>query len=264
MGRYEEALADFTRAIDLNPEFDWAVASRGETYRAMGRYEEALADFTRAIDLNPKYHWAVASRGETYRLMGRYEEALADFTRAIDLNPKYDWAVASRGETYRAMGRYEEALADFTRAIDLNPKYDWAVADRGQTYRLMGRYEEALADFTRAIDLDEDSWTYYQMALVSLGQGRAHDAREQLQRALHAERERILTSPGDRWRQLDVAVYLMALDIPDEAREQVRETLKLSASKKEISDAIRDFEDLQMVTGSDVSEILRLLRASLR
>ena len=102
------------------------------------------------------------------------------------------------------------------------------------------------------------------MSLVSLGQGRVHDAREQLQRAVHVEREQILTSPGDRRRQFNVAVYLMALGIPDDAREQVRETLKLSASIKEISDAIRGFEDLQMATGSDVSEILRFLRASLR
>jgi tetratricopeptide (TPR) repeat protein len=53
MDRYEEALADFNRAIDLNPSHAWAIASRGQTYQAMDRYEEALADFNRAIDLNP-------------------------------------------------------------------------------------------------------------------------------------------------------------------------------------------------------------------
>ena len=59
----------------------------GNAYRAMGRYEEALADFTRAIELDPADAWAIASRGQTYRLMGRYDEALADFTRAIELDP---------------------------------------------------------------------------------------------------------------------------------------------------------------------------------
>ena len=53
----------------------------------MGRYDEALADFTRAIELDPEDAWTIASRGETYRLMGRYDEALADFTRAIELDP---------------------------------------------------------------------------------------------------------------------------------------------------------------------------------
>lgn len=203
-------------------------------------------------------------RGRLYRQLVRYNEALTDLNRAIDLDPQADRAIAHRGHTYRRMGRYEDALADFTRAIDLDPQSDWAIAGRDETYRLMGRYEDALADLTQAIDLDEDGWTYYQMALVRLSQGRAHDARERLQCALRVEREQIFASPEDRWRQLNVAVYLMALGIPDEAREQVHETLKLSVSIKDISDAIQDFEDLQMVTGSDISEMLRLLRASLR
>ena len=52
----------------------------------MERYDEALADLTRAIELDPEKAWYVASRGRTYRLMERYDEALADFTRAIELD----------------------------------------------------------------------------------------------------------------------------------------------------------------------------------
>ena len=38
----------------------------------MGRYDEALADFNRAIELDPGNAWDIIGRGETYRLMGRY------------------------------------------------------------------------------------------------------------------------------------------------------------------------------------------------
>lgn len=55
----------------------------------MERYDEALTDHTTAIDINPKYDWAIASRGETYRLMGRYDEALVDYATAIDIDPNY-------------------------------------------------------------------------------------------------------------------------------------------------------------------------------
>ncbi|MBV9013571.1 MAG: tetratricopeptide repeat protein [Pseudonocardiales bacterium] len=263
LGRYDEALADFTQAIDLDPKYSWAIASRGVTYLQMDRYEEALTDLTQAIDLNPKYSWAITNRGETYLQMDRYEEALTDLTQAIDLNPTSDWAITNRGVTYRRMGRYEEALTDLTQAIDLNPTSDWAITNRGEIYRRMGRYEEALTDLTRAIDLDEDGWTYYQMALVSLARDCAHDARQQLQRGLDVEREQILTSQGDGWRRFNVAVYLMALSVRDQAREQVRESLERGASIGEILVAIQDFEDLQVATGSDVSEILCALRTSL-
>ena len=47
MARYEEALADFNRALKLQPDIALAIASRGETYRQLARYEEALADFDR-------------------------------------------------------------------------------------------------------------------------------------------------------------------------------------------------------------------------
>ncbi len=156
MGRHEKALADFTRAIDLDPGLAWAIVRRGDTYQAMGRHEDALADFTRAIDLDPTDAWAIADRGDTYQAMGRREEALADFTSAIDLDPTDAWAIANRGDTYQAMGRHEEALADFTRAIDLAPDLDWAIVRRGDTYWAMDRREEALADYTHTMDLNPD------------------------------------------------------------------------------------------------------------
>ena len=43
----------------------------------MGRYEEALIDFNRAIEIDPKYTWAITLRGRTFQQMGRDEEALA-------------------------------------------------------------------------------------------------------------------------------------------------------------------------------------------
>jgi tetratricopeptide (TPR) repeat protein len=54
----------------------------------MEPYDEALADFNRALELDPKDVWALAGRGKTYRKMGRYDEALADYDRALELDPK--------------------------------------------------------------------------------------------------------------------------------------------------------------------------------
>ena len=53
MSRVPGAIADLTRAIELDPELAWAIAERGEAYRLMGRHEDAIADLTRAAGLHP-------------------------------------------------------------------------------------------------------------------------------------------------------------------------------------------------------------------
>ncbi|MFC0435687.1 tetratricopeptide repeat protein [Kutzneria buriramensis] len=161
MKRFDEAIADFNKAVELNPKYQWAFAMRGETYRIMKRFDDAIADFNKAVELNPKYGWAYGSRGQAYQATGRNDEAIADFTRAIECTPNYAWAFAMRGETYRLMKRYNEALTDFDKAIEHDPMFAWPVVGRGVTHRSLERHEEAIAEFTRAIELfPEYSWAF--------------------------------------------------------------------------------------------------------
>ena len=108
------------------------VPKRGENWSSI---EEAVDDFTRAVALNPDYAWAVAERGKTYRKMGEYDKALADFDQAIELKPDYNWALAGRGETYRLIGEKEKALADFDQALDNNPNDAWTHRRRERVLR---------------------------------------------------------------------------------------------------------------------------------
>lgn len=58
MGNYDHALADLNRAIELDPDYAWAIARRGITYQAQGRLEAAQADLERALTINPNLQWA--------------------------------------------------------------------------------------------------------------------------------------------------------------------------------------------------------------
>jgi tetratricopeptide (TPR) repeat protein len=188
MERYDDALADFNRAIELDPDQDWILAERGETYRAMERYDDALADFNRAIELDPEYAWAIGGRGVTYMVMERYDDALADLNRIIELDPERTWAIGGRGATYMAMERYDDALADLNRAIELDPEYAWAIGNRGETYRAMERYDDALADFNRAIELDPDQdWILAERGETYMAMERYDDALADLNRAIELD-----------------------------------------------------------------------------
>jgi tetratricopeptide (TPR) repeat protein len=131
-----------------------ALARRAMTYEELGRYEEALADLDRLIELDPTGTWAHARRGMAHLELGRHEEALADLDRLIELDPSSRWALARRAMTYEELDRYEEALADLDRLIELDPTGTWAHARRDEAYRRMGRNGEAASDLQQAVERD--------------------------------------------------------------------------------------------------------------
>ena len=74
-------------------------ALRGETYRERGNYSSAIACFTRALELHPEYAYAYAHRGAAWGALAQIEKARADFDRAVELSP--DVAQACRTQQPR-------------------------------------------------------------------------------------------------------------------------------------------------------------------
>ena len=70
-GDLEGAIADFTKAIELNPEFAAAYNNRGGAKREKNDLDAAIADFTKAIELKPAYAVAYNHRGAAKRLKSR-------------------------------------------------------------------------------------------------------------------------------------------------------------------------------------------------
>lgn len=186
--KYQEAIADFDRAIQLNPKLAWVIASRADTYRLMGIYSEAIINFNDAIQLDANLSWAIADRGVTCLAMRRYGEALRNFDLAIQLDPEYAWAIANRAEVYRmrrAPQDLQRALEEFSRAVRLDPDYAWAIAKRGRVHAQLRHDQEAIEDLTTALDLDPDlAWGYTLRAKVFRRMGRHDDAIADFTRAV--------------------------------------------------------------------------------
>jgi tetratricopeptide (TPR) repeat protein len=160
-GNYQAAVADYTRAIELDPNDEVIVNSRGVAYYNLEEYDLALADYNRAIELDPNYVNAHNNRGIIYRNLEEYDLALADYTRAIELDPNHVLAYVNRGNVYKDLEEYDLALADYNRAIELDPNYASAYNNRGDAYYKLGNYQAAFADFNRAIELDPNYATAY-------------------------------------------------------------------------------------------------------
>ena len=135
------------------PTADDFIASGIAKY-ALGRYEEALADYTEALVLRPDYVEALNNRGNTYLSMERYEEALADYNNALELKPDEPAILTNRGTTYAKLERYEEALADFDRAIQLSPDYAEVLYNMACLFSLWRKPDDAISYLEKAIHLD--------------------------------------------------------------------------------------------------------------
>ena len=127
---YEEALADYAKAVALAPECSWirSVLARAEDYSRGGR--AGLESFARAIELCPSSGWVHAWRGAVWARLGAPSRALEDFARALNLMPWYSFAYAWRGALLNRLGRSREALADLDTAVRLDPHYAFSYNER--------------------------------------------------------------------------------------------------------------------------------------
>ncbi|WP_044034478.1 tetratricopeptide repeat protein, partial [Microcystis aeruginosa] len=74
-----------------------AYNNRGNLYYNQQKYDLALSDYSKAIELNPNFAEAYNNRGVLYSYQQKYELALADFNKAIEINPNSADAYYNRG-----------------------------------------------------------------------------------------------------------------------------------------------------------------------
>ncbi len=159
---YTGAVADFTRAIELDPNYAVAYNNRGAAKDELKDYIGAIEDCNKAIELDPNYAMAYNNRGLAKAGLQDYRGAMADYTQAIELDPKLALAYNNRGNAKYELKDYMGAMADYTQAIELDPKLALAYYNRGNAKYELKDYTDAIADYTQAIALNPNyALAYY-------------------------------------------------------------------------------------------------------
>jgi tetratricopeptide (TPR) repeat protein len=150
----KRAIADFGRAIRLDPKLSQAWRDRGRANMGIGEFDRAIADYTKAIRLRPGA-FEYQTRGFLNDKLHDFDAALADYTASIRLDPKSGYTYYLRGITHDRTQDFSRALADFDRAIELAPMLAMAYYRRGS---LIGYWNGNLAygidDYERALKID--------------------------------------------------------------------------------------------------------------
>jgi len=119
-------------------------STRAHDYYAKDQYDEAIADYTRVIELSPRSVNAYKNRGLAYYAKGQHDEAIADYNKALEIDPRLAPAYLNRGATYAAKGQYDKAISDLNRALEINPRYAEAYLSKALVYEEMVRIIEAV------------------------------------------------------------------------------------------------------------------------
>ena len=99
-----------------------AYNNRGIAYARKGQYDQAISDYTKALEINPRYAKAHYSRGIAYARKGQHDQAISDYTKALEISPRFAKAYNNRGVAYYQMGQYDKAWEDVHKAQDLGFK----------------------------------------------------------------------------------------------------------------------------------------------
>ncbi|MES3000203.1 MAG: tetratricopeptide repeat protein [Pseudomonadota bacterium] len=151
--RFDEAIASFQSAIELDPQRPETHLNQGVALQQMERFEAAAAAYQRAIALRPDSLNAHNNLGAALRALGRFAESEASCRRAIEIDARSAQAHANLCDTLAAMKRYDESEAIGRRAIELDPELPEAHANLGSTLADMGRPADSLQHFRRAFAL---------------------------------------------------------------------------------------------------------------
>jgi len=161
LGNYQEAVEDYTAALEKNPDYLAAYFNRGLAYLELNQLQEAVDDYTKVIEINSNDPDAYYQRGLAYHRLNDYSQAIADYTSVIQLNSQDATAFINRALSYSAADDKQSAIADFTQAIRIDPNNAQAYYSRGRARFFLADYQGAVEDYTEALRISPEDADIY-------------------------------------------------------------------------------------------------------
>ncbi len=156
------AIAEYRKAIALDPTFARAHSNLGDALHDQGKLDEAVACFRKAIELDANYAPAHVNLGNALREQGKLDEAIAECRKAIALDPKLAPAHYNLGLALQNKEKLDEAAAAYRKAIALKPDDAEAHCNLGQVLVQQGQFRQALEERRRGHELGSrrPGWPY--------------------------------------------------------------------------------------------------------
>lgn len=151
---YEDAAIAFNKAIELGElggHEAYAYNMRGTFRYLQGDNEEALADLTKSIELEPSLIQSYIKRASMHLELGHQADAAKDFEAAEKQDSKDPDIYYHRAQLHFILGEFPDASRDYQKSIDLDPDFIFSHIQLGVTQYKMGSIASSMATFRRTI-----------------------------------------------------------------------------------------------------------------
>jgi TolB-like protein/Flp pilus assembly protein TadD len=172
-----QAIKEFQRAIELNPNYAIAHQQYGNnTLSALGRFDDAILEGKRAVELDPLSLVINSDLGANYYYAHRYDEAIAQLRKTLEMDAGFYIAHLALGQALDANGAHDAAIVEYQKARALND--DPAVLGvLARAYGLSGNKTEAEKILDQLKKLSQERYvSSYSFALIYLGLGDKEEA----------------------------------------------------------------------------------------
>ncbi|MEG4321087.1 MULTISPECIES: tetratricopeptide repeat protein [unclassified Microcoleus] len=144
--------------------------SLGNSLQESGRFDEAVAAYRKAVELNPDFSWSYHNLGDVLLKLERWEDAVAAYTKAVELNPDFSWSFHNLGDALLKLERWEDAVAAYRCEIAIDSDFAWSFCNLGDALTKLKYWDEAIAAYLKAVEIDRDLPGIYEKLGSALGQ----------------------------------------------------------------------------------------------
>jgi tetratricopeptide (TPR) repeat protein len=157
LGRLNDAVASYRRAVALKPDFALAHYNLGNTLRELGQLDAAVENYQHALKIKPDSAAMLNNLGATLKDLGRLDRAIESYQRALEIEPNYIKALSNLGDALRDSGQFESALACYRRALEIDPKCEKVMLGISELYVIRGEIKEAEVEIQKALKINPDN-----------------------------------------------------------------------------------------------------------
>ena len=230
-GRLDEALADFDRAIALEPKDDIALANRGITLAWKKDYAGAERSLGSAEAINPRNAIVRRARGLIAAQKGDQATAIAEFTRSLEFDAGNSFALGHRAQMHGRSGDEDRALADSAEALKKKPNWGELRLLRANIYVRRGRNDLAQAEAEALVTASStDQNSQVTAAAIFTRIGKRAEAAAAYDRALAIKPSAfVYINRSMHWPMKDVAARTSDIDAALKLEPDHRDALALKA-----------------------------------